>query len=234
MVSIEQLLADVATAYAQLDPPTWPDPHPDLSEPREEEYSRVSDPERYRVVHLRARAWVTVLKARGARVEDPHAVPTGAERAVLVGPPRGDALPLLLIEAEAEIGPGESQASLSVAVADARHVVEELPQCGCDACDDGSEHLLEAIDEAILSVVGGTFVMLQGDGWQAQLHDLGESSTNTDHDKAMQICHRLATGQSVALREDTDTLVGHSWFRPAESAHDVNLAVPPPEPTPPR
>ena len=39
----------------------WPDPHPDGAPPREEEYSRVTDPQRYRIAVARARVWAEGL-----------------------------------------------------------------------------------------------------------------------------------------------------------------------------
>ncbi|MFL6128566.1 MAG: DUF6226 family protein [Mycobacteriales bacterium] len=41
--------------------PSWPSPHPGMSSPREEEYSRVTEPERFRIVHARARVWADRL-----------------------------------------------------------------------------------------------------------------------------------------------------------------------------
>ena len=50
-----------ARALAALDLPAWPDPHPDGAPPREEEYSRVTEPQRYRIAAARARVWAEVL-----------------------------------------------------------------------------------------------------------------------------------------------------------------------------
>lgn len=41
------------------------------------------------------------------------------------------------------------------------------PDCACDACDGGSDRLLETVDELVWSVVGG-FVRVWGDGWFAE------------------------------------------------------------------
>lgn len=32
-----------------------------------------------------------------------------------------------------------------------------FPDCGCDACDSGSQHELDRLDEHILGIVSGTF-----------------------------------------------------------------------------
>lgn len=48
MTTLPRLRTEVARRYAALDLPTWPAPHPDGAPPREEEYSRVTDPQRDR------------------------------------------------------------------------------------------------------------------------------------------------------------------------------------------
>lgn len=61
MVTLDELQAQVAASYDRLDLPSWPDPHPGSASPREEEYSRVTEPERYGIVHARARMWANRL-----------------------------------------------------------------------------------------------------------------------------------------------------------------------------
>ena len=68
MTTLPRLRAEVARRYAALDLPTWPGPHPDGAPPREEEYSRVTDPQRYRIAAARARVWAEVLAEAGAVV----------------------------------------------------------------------------------------------------------------------------------------------------------------------
>ena len=36
-------------------------------------------------------------------------------------------------------------------------VVTWIPDCGCDACDSGSQGVLDELDEAIVGVVSGAF-----------------------------------------------------------------------------
>ncbi len=70
VVTVSELQASVASSYERLGLPSWPNPHPRMVSPREEEYSRVTDPERYRIVHARAGVWTAVLKeALGVRSE---------------------------------------------------------------------------------------------------------------------------------------------------------------------
>jgi len=54
VVTVSELQAKVASRFDRLDLPSWINPHPNMASPREEEYSRVTDSERYRVVHSRA------------------------------------------------------------------------------------------------------------------------------------------------------------------------------------
>ncbi|WP_420871334.1 DUF6226 family protein [Micrococcus yunnanensis] len=68
MTTLPRLRAEVARRYAALDLPAWPAPHPDGAPPREEEYSRVTDPQRYRIAGARARVWAEVLAEAGAAV----------------------------------------------------------------------------------------------------------------------------------------------------------------------
>ncbi|GAA1249946.1 hypothetical protein GCM10009633_23390 [Janibacter melonis] len=152
----------------------WADPHEDPAtpgehaEPREEEYSRVSHPERHVVVGERVQAWVDELVARGlaGREEVPPPRPAGPsepprsgdgwllrpylalDRVVVLRPHRAGALPLVL----GQIG------SEAVVVAASSPAVELalLPDCGCDACDSGSAALLQEVDEAVLPVVDGS------------------------------------------------------------------------------
>ena len=46
MAAVSELKARVATTYEGLHLPAWPDPHSGMTSPRDEEYSRVTDPER--------------------------------------------------------------------------------------------------------------------------------------------------------------------------------------------
>jgi hypothetical protein len=79
MTTVSELQRQVASRYELLDLPTWPDPHPERASPQDEEYSRLTDPGRYRIVHARARTWAAVLEdAVGARSEVLAPVPAAA------------------------------------------------------------------------------------------------------------------------------------------------------------
>lgn len=225
MRTVSELQARVASAYERLDLPTWPDPHPGRVSPRDEEYSRLTDPGRYRIVHARARVWAAVLEdAVGARrqvLEPASAGVAGSaafDRGVRLVPRPPDALPLLLLERDVPTRPGQwTLPLLNIAVVRPDLVVERQPDCGCDACDSGSSDLLEAVDAAIRHVVGGPFVVLRGKQWHAQWHPEGGSAggdgRGPDFRTLMDRCRRLAEGRTVRLPKGTEIFVGRSWIR---------------------
>jgi Family of unknown function (DUF6226) len=224
MTTLSELQARVASDYARLHLPSWPDPHPAMTSPRDEEYSRVTDPGRYRILHARARCWATVLEdaleaQSGAVASVPGSVgkPDAFDRGLRLIPRQPDALPLLLLERDAPQSGQAALAVLDIAVARPDIVVERQPDCGCDACDSGSSVLLEAIDAVIRHVVGGPFVVLRGRNWHAEWYpgggSAGSTGPRTDFRELMDLCRRLADGESVRLPNDTEALVGRAWIR---------------------
>lgn len=184
------LVAEVDRAFAGVGAatPGWPDPHPHADRsPLEEEYSRVLDPGKYRILDARVEAWVQVLETRGvASTQDlppeeqdwQGAVrkPTDLARVRAVRPERPGGLTLLLATTLVHGSPF----GLDVAVADAAGRAAQLdtvPSCGCDACDSGSAELLEAVDGWVLTVASGGVVHARDfgghitrmfSGWSAQ------------------------------------------------------------------
>ncbi len=185
MAQIEQVQAEVDRRWSGMDMPSWPDPHPGAREPAPERYSQVTDPERYGIVHARARLWAQVLVEHGARAEQltprpvpdwPEGPPAPVDRLMRVDPPSGaaGALPLYLCEtdgseAEASSGVGNQQEdddgrspdtavppSLRIAWGTTDVVLDVQPDCGCDACDCGSADLLEAVDDTVRSALVDT------------------------------------------------------------------------------
>jgi hypothetical protein len=202
MVTLSELQTQVSARYDRLGAPAWPDPHPGRVAPRDEEYSRITEPERYRIVHLRARVWAEVLGAvPGIAVEPLAPAPLDDDgrlgrfdRGVRITSSRPGTLPLLLLERDAPLlnpdavapAPGAASTAgtepgprvisvLHISVAEPGVGIEMQPTCGCDACDSGSEDLLSAVDEAIGRVVGGPFVTLRGPGWHATWSPDGSS-----------------------------------------------------------
>lgn len=225
MARLDELQAQVAVNYDRLRMPSWPNPHPGMASPREEEYSRLTDPGRYGIVHARARVWADRLGGvPGVEVETLAPAPLDDEghlgrfdRGIRLTSPRPGTLPLLLLERDVRSpGPEASLAVLHISVVRPEFGLQMLPDCGCDACDLGSDDLLQAIDETIGNVVGGPFVVLRGTGWRAWWHPDGGSSGGTgrgpDHRQVMELCRRLAGGEDVRLPDGVEAFVGRQWL----------------------
>ncbi len=225
MLRLGALQALVVASYDRLGMPSWPNPHPGMAPPGEEEYSRVTEPARYRIVHARARVWANRLgDVPGVEVETLAPAPLDDEghlgrydRGVRLASHLPGTLPLLLLERDVRLpGLDASLAVLHISVVRPEIALEMLPDCGCDACDWGSGELLQAIDETIGHVVGGPFVALRATGWHAQWHPDGGSSGHAgrgpDHAQVMELCRRLAGGQDVRLPKGTQAFVGRPWL----------------------
>lgn len=145
--------------------PSWPDPHRGQDEPDEAEYSRVSDPAKYRIIGARVEAWVRALTAlRLATVTAVEATrsvwrdgtPDSGDMGQMrwIRPNRHDAIALLvctsgfggLTDNGVLLGAGTPAVEIAL-----------LPDCGCDACDSGSADLMEELDDHILDVITGAF-----------------------------------------------------------------------------
>ncbi|WP_353940868.1 DUF6226 family protein [Streptomyces sp. HUAS MG91] len=179
----QELRAAVDEAFADTgaDTPAWADPHPDR-EPLDEEYSRCLDPGKYRILAARADAWTRVLCGLGLAAAEPVGDPAGLWRRtpdlplsepVLLRPARADAVPLVFGFGAIDDVP---RTVLVVGAGEPAVPVERLPDCGCDACDDGSAGLLERLDDAVVAVVTGALVHIDA-GPDQVIVDTGESSS---------------------------------------------------------
>lgn len=157
-----QLLVDVDTAFDATAHGLrrWPDPHPDRS-PLEEEYSRLLDPGKWRIVGARVDAWIEALVAAGlAEVQHDVSVDwavdsgTDVHRTDRVSPRRDGALPLIVTRNQ--LG-GVEGAGVTIGAGDPAVAVEMIPDCGCDACDSGSQDVLDQVDDCIGGIVRGEF-----------------------------------------------------------------------------
>lgn len=239
MTSPADLRDAVARSYHRLDAPAWAPPHPHR-EPRDEEYSRVTDPGRYRIVQLRTRLWRDALVAAGAtatpadvapEVQDAPYVGTGrVDRAVRLDPPAGTrgALPIVLLEADIP-GPEGTLPLTRISLAVPEDVWAAVPDCGCDACDHGSEDLLEAIDATMLRVLGPA-VSLRGrtprpGGPDPRRPDVwvfhwtpGPTGSGLSGQAPVpfeDLCaagERLVRGEDPDLPAGTQVTVGRAWF----------------------
>lgn len=155
--------------------PGWPDPHDSV--PADElAYSVCSDPGKYRILDSRAEAWARALVRLGlAELMDPSpdAMWVGAQRRVdqvdrrwVLAPrvPGGITLwfARTLVDDEPfgiDIGVGSENLPTVF--------LESVPDCGCDACDTGSQPELETIDSAVLTAARGGVVHARDNHRQA-------------------------------------------------------------------
>jgi hypothetical protein len=112
-----------------------------------EAYDRVTDPERYRPLHHAADALLDQLAAdyvvdRTDTVED---LDEDVERVVALS--RSAGAPLVV---HFTTFPG-------IDVRYGRWYRESYPRCGCDACDEDPEDLIEDFESSVESLVGGEF-----------------------------------------------------------------------------
>lgn len=175
------LLPAVDAAFARLrgDLADWPDPHPGGSPASEEEYSRTTAPDRYRLLVARADAWVEAVGGAGLGTVEPDAPSapwldpsplTPVRTTVLRGRP--GTLPVTV----AVLASDDDQRFVRVGVGEPVESLDLQPDCGCDACDTGSRDLLDTLDSAfVLALSGGVHVVREGDrvvrrtldGWSA-------------------------------------------------------------------
>jgi Family of unknown function (DUF6226) len=162
MVTEHDLLAKVDAAFEVTGRglASWPDAHPGRS-PLDEEYSRLTNPSRWRILGARADAWLVAVVDGGLAEVEPSAavrwrVPprTVISRTDHVAPYAAGALPLAL--ARSQLGPVDD-AGVTLGVGDPAIAVAWFPDCGCDACDSGSQDELDNLDAHILGIVSGAF-----------------------------------------------------------------------------
>jgi len=180
MEDLEQVVEEAfARRAAHL--PRWPDPHPDGGMPDDDQYSRVTDPDRWRIVPARAMSWCDAATGSGVAILEGDApvrwVTDGGARYRRVdrlSPVREGTVPLVL--ADAAPGPGAEPTGVTIGMGDPAVVVGQAPACGCDACDDGSDAELDRLDDQIRHVLlgevrhlraGDRTIVAHADGWSA-------------------------------------------------------------------
>lgn len=123
-------------------------------EPAPEEYSRVTNPERFRPLHQHA---VDLL----ARLEATYEVTRSDAFDLLpdMMQPFEHARPPVTLTPAAPRGPVAVAftAFPSLVVRYGRWHGQEFPSCGCDACDEGADDQAERLDDVIGKVVAGLF-----------------------------------------------------------------------------
>ena len=109
MVEVEAAFARTAAGLER-----WADPHPPPDRVvADEEYSRLTNPSKWRIIGARADAWIDALVSEG----------------------------LATVERDA----------------DPAVQIVFIPDCGCDACDSGSQDVIDLLDSYVRPVVSGEF-----------------------------------------------------------------------------
>lgn len=161
----------------------WPDPHSDPSDalayraPADDEHSRVTHPERFDILEVRVSAWLDTAQERGlaqvatrAGDADSHGADGRADADAISPSQVWIATPLnggppMRIAVWRSTGDG---LMLEVGLGDPAVTLVRVPDCGCDACDDGSASLLEELDRAILAIVDGCVEIVMNKGERRQ------------------------------------------------------------------
>lgn len=152
----------------------------------------MTDPFKWRIVGARAEAWLVALAEAGVADFEtdteiswdtpPTTIVTCADRAV---PRAAGALPLVVARSQLD---AVDDAGVTLGVADPAVRLAVIPDCGCDACDSGSQDVLEELDEYVFGVVSGTYrrlwkgdrevTVISGGRWNASgRFDRGEIAT---------------------------------------------------------
>ncbi len=161
-----------AFKITSLTTPAWADPRPNDEPPREIDFENCEDPGKFRIIAARAEAWIAALTQTGLAEAVPvepsddlwrEVLEAGpAIRVVRLQPKRESAVPLLFAFCWLM---GEPEARVVVGAGDPAVIVGILPQCECDACDVGSNLLIEDFDEAVLNVITGQLVHVTTDSF---------------------------------------------------------------------
>ena len=171
MTSMEDLVAAVDRRFASrpAELAVWPDPH-DGHPPAEEEYSRTTNPERWRVLGAQVDAWVAALAAAGLAAVEPVAADdirweesphTRMGSAMRVTPSAVGARPIVV--ARSQIG-DVPETGITLGWGDPAVLVGLFPHCGCDACDNGAQLDLDSVDQLLSSLVSGRYRRLTQGG----------------------------------------------------------------------
>lgn len=164
----------------------WEDPHPPPDRiVADEEYSRVTNAAKWRIVGARADAWIDALGELGLATVERDVDPRWAEppspavtRTDIVTPTVVGGLLLVVARSCVE---DVIDAGVTLGVGDPAVPIAFIPDCGCDACDSGSQDVIDLLDSYMRPVVSGEFrflrrgrqsVMVLEDG-RTQCHSIG-------------------------------------------------------------
>ena len=184
VIALQELLVAVEDAFVHTGRSStpWPDPHPDRSLIPDEAYSRLTNPARWRILGQRTDAWLTALVQAGLANVGPDATVTWTTQPPPVISRAERAIPVVagaleLVVAHSQIGDVDD-AGLVLGVGSPTECINLFPDCGCDACDSGSQNELDHLDSHMLSIVTGSFRRLSdGEAVITVIGDGGWSAT---------------------------------------------------------
>ena len=162
MEPVEELVAAVNAAFVETGRglAQWPNPHPERM-PLDEEYSRVTNPQRWQILAARAEAWFEALAVAGLAEIEPEAEVVWQEppsisvaRTLRAAPRSPGAIPLTVAMTRFD---DVEWPAVAIGVGDPAAVLDVVPDCACDACDSGSQDALDELDEYVLCVVTGAY-----------------------------------------------------------------------------
>ena len=186
----------------------WRDPHED-GLPTDDEYSRLTNPDKWLILGARVDAWIETLVRLNAATLEPGAVVHWEELPELalsqvdrVAPLVVGALPLTVARSWIDDVTG---AGVTIGVGDPAVRAATFPACGCDACDNGSNHELGQLDEWLEGVVSGVFRRLRKGKREIVVHNNnGWSGTN--------LRRRDNVASILQNSKGWDELSGVSWL----------------------
>ncbi len=162
VATLTELLVAVNTEFQQASRnlTSWPNPHQNRS-PDDAEYSRLTNPARWQIIPARADAWlsaITQLRLAATQPAGPDiwATPPGPviTRNSLVVPHAQGGLPLVVARTQLAHIPN---AGVTLGIGNPATPVVTIPDCGCDACDSGSQDALDELDAHLQGIVTGAF-----------------------------------------------------------------------------
>jgi hypothetical protein len=216
VIGVQELQVAVEAAFVQASRglARWPDPHPDRSSVPDEAYSRLTNPAKWRILGARTDAWLVALVNAGLAIVEPDATVTWTSRRRPVISRAERAIPvavgaLELVVAHSQIGDVDD-AGLVLGVGDPADCVNWFPDCGCDACDSGSQNELDHLDAHMVGIVTGSFRRLSDGERVITVIDDGGWSASGFRSTGRRIGREVAA--VLANPHGWDELTGRSWL----------------------
>jgi len=187
-VTLAALRVEMELGFRAAGPQPWPAPRGMLERPADAEYSRCLHPEKYVITQQRATAWASALINAGVATTASPGLrdlpPWGPVVTTSIVPTREGAEPVFVHFTHQHL-PG-----VVVGYGSPQVVLIARPVCGCDACDDGSDVLIEAIDEAFESVILGEVLIEHDDHHTRVVTRNTESTSTSDRSDATRVAGR--------------------------------------------